>query len=233
MADVRELLARFNPKAIRYGGSGGSAGEPLDVPGALGFVPRGLGREVLECCHCSDVIRPSRALMDHVLIEVRKEWMRQADLVRDARLSLSLAEVCAGWHGVVTLEQRKELERSRAAFEHTRDQCWPKDLPAMLPRLVLAVLHEIGRRNHCPDCQGRKEVRKPGGVVVPCARCSGSGVIPVSDRARAEAIGRHVESYRRHWASAYIWMLRLLSDAEAAAAAALASALRVEEKVSA
>ncbi|WP_434031853.1 hypothetical protein [[Pseudomonas] boreopolis] len=233
MADVRELLARFGPRSVRFdlGIRSDVVHAQLDVPGALAFVPPGLGREVLECCHCSDVVRPTRVLMDHVLIVVRKEWARQADLVRDARLSLSLAEVCAGYHGVVTGEQRRELERAREAFEQAKAQCWPKEFPSMLPRVVLAALNEIKKRNGCPNCGARGEIRNSAGVVIKCEKCNGSGVIPVSDRARAEAIGRHVESYRRHWAPAYMWMLKTLSDAEAEAASALRRALREESEV--
>jgi hypothetical protein len=228
LADIRELLARLNPTTIRHDtGSGGTGGlSNLDVAAALGFVPRGLGREVLIACHWPDGARLDRKhLLNYVLAAVRVEWERQGRELQDARTGLGLAEVCAGWHGTVTPEQRRGLEAARAHFERVRDQCWPKDLPAMLPVLTSVALAEIAKRNHCPDCQGRGETLA-GSLRVPCAKCGGSGVLPVSERSRAESIGRHVESYRRHWAPVYNWLLALLTDAEQGAARDLADALR-------
>lgn len=228
MGDIRELLARLNPTTIRYNvGSGGTGGlSNQDIAAALAFVPAGLGREVLIACWWPDGGRLDRKkLLDYILAAVRVEWRKQGEELQDARTGLGIAEVCAGWHGTVTPEQRRELDSARARFERVRDECWPKDLPAMLPTLTTAVLGEIARRNHCPDCEGRGDLLR-GELRVKCDKCNGTGVVAITARSRAAFIDRDEASFRRNWSPVYSWLLDLLSDAEREAAQSLVRALK-------
>jgi head-tail adaptor len=148
MADVRELLARLNPTTIRYDtGKGGGAPEltNIDIAGALGFVAAGLGREVLESCYLSDVVRPTRRLREIVVAMVREEWDRQGRQLMEAKTNLALAKVIAGWGGAITADQRREVDRCRAKFEAVRAAMWPDATGERLPAILLAVLQDVGR----------------------------------------------------------------------------------------
>ena len=148
MSDVRELLARLNASTVRYDtGKGGGAPEltNIDIAGALGFVPAGLGREVLESCYLSETVRPTRRLREIVMAMVREEWRRQGDQLIEAKTNLALARVCMGWGGAVTAEQRREADRCRAKFEAVRAAMWPDATGERLPAILLAVLQDVGR----------------------------------------------------------------------------------------
>lgn len=228
MGDIRELLGRLNPQTVKFDTGRGGIAELTnqDIAAALAFVPAGLGREVLIACWWPDGGRLGRGvLMRHVVALVSQEWAVQGRQLAEARTDLGIAEAIAGWNGVVTGEQRRELERARARWECVRDRVWPKEMPAMLPTLTTAVLGEIAGRSHCERCEGRGETMA-GELRVMCPACQGRGIVPVSDRQRAERIGRHVESYRRHWSGAYLWLLDAMLAAEQQAARHLAGALR-------
>ncbi|REN10513.1 hypothetical protein DSI35_10890, partial [Mycobacterium tuberculosis] len=56
MANVRELMARLGPSTVKF--DTGRGGTPdltnQDIAAALGMVPAGLGRELLEACWWPD-----------------------------------------------------------------------------------------------------------------------------------------------------------------------------------
>lgn len=146
MADVRELLARMNPTTIRYEtGKGGGLPEltNIDIAGALGFMAAGLGREVLESCYLSDVVRPTRRLREIVVAMVREEWDRQGRQLMEAKTNLALAKVIAGWGGAVTADQRREVDRCRTKLDAVRAAMWPETTGERLPTIVTAALAEI------------------------------------------------------------------------------------------
>lgn len=226
MANVREMLGRLNAKTVRFdvGRGGVSELSDQDIAAALAFVPPGLGREVLAACWWPPGM-DRRRLMDAVLAAVSAQWREQADRLSEARTELGIAEACAGWHRHQSAEMRREVERARSKYERVRDECWPRDMGQMLPALVGACLTEIAYRHACPECEGRGE-RQRGELRVSCSKCLGTGVVSVSERSRAGSIGRHVETYRRHWAAPYEWLLALLTEAEQGAANQLMAALR-------
>lgn len=227
MANVRELLGRLNQQTIRYDvGRGGLAElSNQDIAAALAFVEPGLGRELLEACWWPDgAALRRRQLRDHVLALVQPELRRQWQLLADARTELGIAKARMGWGGVVTPEQQREVERAAAALEQVAARCWPKATLESLPTLALAVVREIAHRSLCGDCGGRGQL-VAGELVVTCATCGGHGVVPMSDRKRAAAIGRDEAAYRRNWRGVYEWLLVRMRDAESAAAAQLRAAL--------
>lgn len=227
MANVREMLGRLNQQTVKFDVGRGGIAELTnqDIAAALAFVPPGLGRELLEACWWPDgAALRRRHLRDAVLALVQPELRRQAELLIDARTSYGIASACVGWAGSVTAEQLRERDRAAALLEGVSARCWPRGAAESLPTLVQAVIAEIAHRNLCENCRGRGQVQA-GELVVTCQDCSGHGVLSVSDRKRAAAIGRDEAAYRRNWRGMYEWLLVRFRDAESEAAAALRAAL--------
>ena len=227
MGNVRELMARLGPSTVKL--DTGRGGTPdltnQDIAAALGMVPAGLGRELLEACWWPDgaALRRHR-LRDAVIALVTPELRRQQRKLADARTELGLAEVCIGWAGAVTAEQRAERDRAAHRLGQLKGQCWPISTLESLPSLAAAVISEIAKRPHCQACEGRGELMS-GELRVICKVCGGSGVVAVSDRRRAAALGRDESTYRAKWRGVYEWLLERMQEAEQEAAWALMMAL--------
>ncbi len=227
MANVRELMARLGPSTVKF--DTGRGGTPdltnQDIAAALGMVPAGLGRELLEACWWPDGASLRRhKLRDAVIALVTPELRRQQRRLADARTELGIAEVCMGWAGAVTAEQRAERDRAALRLGQIKAQCWPISTLESLPSLAGAVINEIATKPHCHFCEGRGETTA-GDLRVVCNVCSGSGLGAVSDRRRAAAIGRDESTYRAKWRGVYEWLLQQMIDSEQEACWALSSAL--------
>jgi hypothetical protein len=227
MGNVRELMTRLGPSTVKF--DTGRGGTPdltnQDIAAALGMVPAGLGRELLEACWWPDgaALRRHR-LRDAVIALVTPELRRQQRKLADARTELGLAEVCMGWAGAVTAQQRAERDRAATRLGQVKGQSWPISTLESLPTLAAAVIDEIAKCPHCPTCKGRKEVQS-GEARLPCKECGGSGVVPISDRRRAAAIGRDESTYRSKWRGVYEWLLQRMIEAEQEACWAMGAAL--------
>lgn len=99
MKDVRELMARLNPTTTRMDiGSGGGvdAIANIDIATALGMVPRGIGRDLMELLHGPD---PSRneviKVLEGVTRLVLEERNRRSNEYAGARATLGIAECVA------------------------------------------------------------------------------------------------------------------------------------------
>jgi len=227
MANVRELMARLGPSTVKF--DTGRGGTPdltnQDIAAALGMVPAGLGRELLEACWWPDGAALRRhKLRDAVIALVTPELRRQQRRLADARTELGIAEVCMGWAGAVTAEQRAERDRAAHRLGQIKAQCWPISTLESLPTLAAAVISEIAKRPHCQACEGRGEA-VTGDLRVVCKVCSGSGLSGVSDRRRAASIGRDEAGYRRTWKPVYEWLLGKMQESEQEAAWHIRSAL--------
>lgn len=224
----RETMARLGPSTVKFDiGRGG--GKPdltnQDIAAALGMVPAGLGRELLEACWWPDgaALRRHR-LRDAVIALVTPELQRQQRRLAEARTDLGLAEVCMGWGGAATAEQRANRDAAQQRLGRVKAQCWPISTLESLPTLAGAVIGEIAKRPHCPACEGRGQAML-GELLVPCKVCGGSGLGQVSDRRRASAIGRDEAAYRRTWKPVYEWLLVKMGEAEQEAAWHMRNAL--------
>jgi hypothetical protein len=227
MGNVRELMARLGPSTVKF--DTGRGGTPdltnQDIAAALGMVPSGLGRELLEACWWPDGAALRRhKLRDAVIALVTPELRRQQRRLADARTELGLAEVCMGWAGAVTAEQRAERDRATHRLGQVKAQCWPISTLESLPSLAGAVINEIATRPHCHGCEGRGETMA-GDLRAICKVCSGSGLVAVSDRRRAAAIGRDESTYRAKWRGVYEWLLQQMVESEQEACWALSNAL--------
>lgn len=228
MTDPREMLARLNPANVKFdiGRGGVPSLTNQDIAAALAFVPAGVGRELLIACWWPDAgTTRSAALLDAVLDHIRPELVRQTRGIHDARVRLGMVRARAGWSEKADAELRSELAAAEAALDAARVECWPSTTWEMLPALTRAAVAEIARPNHCPTCQGRQDVRGPSGLLAPCKACGGSGAVMVSDRKRAEALGRDESTYRGAWRTVYEWLLAELRDAERQAGRAFQEAL--------
>lgn len=227
MANVRELMARLGPSTVKF--DTGRGGTPdltnQDIAAALGMVPAGLGRELLEACWLPDgaALRRHR-LRDAVIALVTPELQRQQRRLAEARTDLGLAEVCIGWGGSATAEQRANRDAAQQRLGQVKAQCWPISTLESLPTLAMAVISEISHRPHCASCEGRGQALS-GELMVACKVCGGTGVGPVSDRRRAAAIGRDESTYRAKWRGVYEWLVQKMTESEQEAAWALMIAL--------
>lgn len=227
---ARELLAsRMGPTATKLDvAGGGGSGRPdltaQDIAAALGMVPPGLGRELLETCYWPDSCRGSMRLRDEVVALVVPEFKRQLQELADARTDFGLAEVCVGWVGRTTLEQRQYRERCRDRLESLKKKCWPVSTLESLPTLAGAIVQELTSKGACRSCGGVGK-RAAGEHLLVCPECGGEGVAEVSDRQRAALIGRDESTYRAKWRVVYEWLFDRMSAAEATAADQLARAL--------
>lgn len=217
----RETMARLGPSTVKLDiGRGG--GKPdltnQDIAAALGMVPAGLGRELLEACWWPDGAALRRhKLRDAVIALVTPELQRQQRRLAEARTDLGLAEVCMGWGGAATAEQRANRDAAQQRLGRVKAQCWPISTLESLPTLAMAVIGEIAHRAHCAGCEGRGQTLL-GELLMTCKVCSGSGLCPVSDRRRAAAIGRDESTYRAKWRGVYEWLLQKMAEAEQEAA---------------
>ncbi|QTX30743.1 hypothetical protein KBP48_04530 [Xylella fastidiosa subsp. multiplex] len=227
MTDPRRLLARLNPSTIRYDTLPGGVPEltAQDIAHALGLVPAGLGREVLQACWWPDGAALRRGpLRDAAVALVVPEIRRQQQRLLEARTDVGIVKACMGWTRATTSAQQAALRRAQERLEEAKAQLWPQATLEMLPVLVAAVVDELSTPQLCPCCHGRGE-RRVGALVKVCTACGGSGAVPASDRKRAAAIGRDESTYRTTWRGLYEWLLERMGVAERQAATQLQEAL--------
>ncbi|HHW4679831.1 MAG TPA: hypothetical protein ACQGQH_10500 [Xylella sp.] len=228
MSDPQRLLARLTPRTVRYDIGRGGLPEltAQDIAHALALVPAGLGREVLEACWWPDgAALRRRHLRDAAVALVVPEIQRQQQRLIEAQTDLGIVRACLGWSGPVTGAQRAARDRAALRLEQVRKSPWPQTTLEMLPSLVSAVTHEMSHAHLCPACHGHV-ARCSAMLTRVCDVCHGSGVVPMSDRRRAAAIGRDESNYRWAWRNVYEWLLDRMRRAEQQAALELGEALR-------
>jgi len=229
MADRREMLARLNPQTIRFDVGQGGSGAVLttsDIAAALGMVPAGLGREVMEAVYLPDGAMRHRAkLAEAVLSIVRPEFTRRARALADAESDLDFAKAVVQFtRRGLTEAQRRVLREREAAVALARAQAWPKNTYQHLSRMVDAVVLELASGNRCPTCIGAGIVNDMG-----CKDCRCTGVEPLPDRRRALAMGCHPVDYPKRWRQVFEWLLAELNQAGDRAARQFSRALSNHE----
>lgn len=191
MTDVRELLARLNPTTVRMdvGSRGGVAClTNIDIAGALGMVPSGLGRDLLELLHGPD---PSRADLVKVMGGITRLAMEERNLRSltyfDARTNFGIAECIAKFERDHAEGTRRNLVVLKARAAVARGQLFPERLDERMPQIAaVAIGYMKGKR--------------------------------LSNRERAAALGMSESAYREGWAPIVDWLLTQLVDAEQLAA---------------
>ena len=235
MPNPRELLARLNPTNVKFDiGHGGGAPEltAQDIAAALAFVTPGLGREVFCALWWPDGASLSRCkLHQEISRAVWQQVEHQQRKLVAARLEVNILQDDIHSRHAATDECRRALAAAQAKVAAATRARWP-DEPLMVVRIRSAVLEEMAKPNHCGTCGGRGQVMV-GEATRVCPTCSGRRLIPVSNRSRAEAIGRDEKTYRDSWRGMYEWLWNRLTDAEHAAAQEFARALGRARRVEA
>lgn len=225
MSDRREMLARLNPQTVRFDvGEGGGAPSltTSDIAAALGMVPAGLGREVMEAVYLPDgAIRHRGKLAEAVLAIVRPEFTRRARALAEAEDDLSFSkEMVSLSRRSPSDAQRRILKERETAVERARAQAWPKNTYQHLSRMVDAVVLELASGNRCPNCKGTGIVNDRG-----CPECRNTGIEPLPDRRRAMAMGCDPSDYPKRWKGVFEWLLGELHQSSERAAKQLSRAL--------
>jgi len=197
--DVREKLAQLNPSSVRYDvcpSGAGSTENPYAM--ALGFVPAGMGRDLLEYLYWPDgAILRGAAIYQGVVRVAMKEWATRMQAHTDARCTYGLAETLAKYAKDRSPATVRNLAILQARVAVARDNLWPERLEDKLPMLVPMLLRAMKGEKH-------------------------------SNVDRAKAMGIDESSYRERWSKVYEWMLTKMIDEEQAAARAMEQALRNE-----
>lgn len=197
--DVREKLAQLNPSSVRYDvcpSGAGSTENPYAM--ALGFVPAGMGRDLLEYLYWPDgAILRGAAIYQGVVRVAMKEWATRMQAHTDARCTYGLAETLAKYAKDRSPATVRNLAILQARVAVARDNLWPEKLEDKLPMLVPMLLRAMKGEKH-------------------------------SNVDRAKAMGINESSYRERWSKVYEWMLTKMIDEEQAAARAMEQALRNE-----
>lgn len=156
MTDVRELLARLNPTTIRMDiGTGGGVGAltNIDIAAALGMVPSGLGRDLMELLHGPT---PSKAEIVRVFHGITRlameERNRRARGYFDARTTLGIAECITKFERDQAESTRRNLGVLRARVAVARDQLFPERLGERMPQIASVALGY--RAIACGTCVG-------------------------------------------------------------------------------
>jgi len=225
MADRREMLARLNPQTIRFDVGQGGSGAVLttsDIAAALGMVPAGLGREVMEAIYLPDgALRHRAKLAEAVLSIVRPEFTRRARALAEAEEDLSYArELASLSRRSLSDAQRRILKERETAVAAARASAWPKNTYQHLSRMVDAVVLELASGNRCWNCKGTGLVSDKG-----CPKCRCTGIEPLPDRRRALAIGCDPSAYPKRWKGVFEWLLAELHQESEVAARKLSRAL--------
>jgi hypothetical protein len=196
---IGKVLARLNPKNVRFDVGSGGIPEltPSDIAAALAFVPAGLGRELICRIWWPDGAQLTAKALDELIMESQlSEWRDRATAILDGQLAVACADTAA-----LRIRARQRLENAKARM-------WPRVGPeSCYAPIRQAVLVELGA-GRCPHCQGRTIVLAEQRIVS-CPACAGSGRLKISERSRAEMIGKDFALYRRQYAAVYEWTLEL------------------------
>lgn len=220
--NVRKIIARLHAKGASMG-TGGVGGLPeytqADIAGALGFVKDKFAREVFCAIWWPEGghLVPGwlqREIGDRQFAEID----RQNDALISARIELREAIAFA------IPEPAMAAVKARLA-EVTR-RLWDARAAPLVGTIRTAVLIEATQPRTCRPCDGVGYHVKKNGIQI-CAKCSGTGMLPMKVGERAKMLGLTEKQYARHGVRAiYEWTYSLVQDAEQRGAGALVRALR-------
>ncbi|MGE8279049.1 MAG: hypothetical protein ACN6O2_01320 [Stenotrophomonas sp.] len=201
MTDPREMLARLNPTNVRFDvGRGGGNPEltNIDIAGALGMVPAGLGRDLMEHLHGPDPMGP---VLDRVFSGIQdlvnEQASQQLEAYFNARTKYGARKARALWDKDHSTSAEVELAILYGKMKSAEYSCWPESLSERLPALVVLVIaHMRG--------------------------------FQLSNRKKAKLLRVDESTYRDSWWKIYEWVLTQAIEAEQQAAQAFGGTLRRE-----
>ena len=229
----RELLARLNVPAVRY--EIGRGGIPeltnIDVAAALGMVEDEFSREVFCALWWPDGAAVARDVVNKQIFDktVFEYAKRERELVA-VRLELHMAESEAAHRRILSEFDKQVLANCKRNIEIKNARRWPWNANVYV-RIAGAVIDEKRFPSRCPDCLGRAEA-VINNKVVKCERCKGTGIKNRPNIWRATQLGISDTAYARIWCRVYEWVVRMIDDAEARAAAAISAAVARDSTIS-
>lgn len=205
--DIGQLFARLQSQTVNYMGAGGSTPvmTPADIAGAMAFVPKGLGRAVLEAVYWPDAACRTHDLRNAVISLVMPELKRQAKQLNEAIFDVQLAHAALHWTRTNASDrQYLAIDQAQERLDLMRGKMWPRNTVERLPRMTCAIVAEIR-------------------VRAPCSASRKHGMF--SDRQRAQAIGCDASDYIKRWKMVYEWLFYQLWSGCCQAANRLKSSL--------
>lgn len=203
MKNVRELLARFHASSFRLDAGAGTGGgvdalTNIDIAGALGMVPAGLGRDLLELLYGPG---PSRADIVRVFHGITRlaleERNRRSRSFIDARTLWGIADCIAKFERDQDEQTRRNLGVLKARTAVAREQLFPEKLEDRMPQIAAVAIGYM-RGEH------------------------------LSNRQRAAAIGMSESAYRQGWATVVDWLLTKMIEIEEGAVQRFKHALKYD-----
>ena len=176
----------------------------IDIAHALATIKSHIGRELF--CHLWWPDGAARTYAElHTLLHrlLLNEYAARRQACEVAELDYHITETTVvRWKA----EERVALRRAERRRDQARLQRWPSALP-VYSQVVDAVLDELKAPNHCAVCEGRGIVWE-GELQIDCSTCDATGTMPVSNRQRAEAMGKNLSTYQAAWQKPYEWLYR-------------------------
>lgn len=198
MGNARELMARLGPTTVKFDISRG--GKPdltnQDIAAALGMVPAGLGRDLLELLHGPDPRRSDLVRVFQGIARVAmEERNRRSRSYVDARTNWGLAECFARFERDQAEGTRRNLEILKARSTVAREALFPERMEERMPQIVVVVIGYL---------KGER----------------------LSNRERASALRVSESTYRQGWAYLVDWLITTVVEKEQWAADRLQRVLR-------
>ena len=206
--DVGQLLARMSPQAVNYAAVGGGGQPELttsDIAGALAFVPKGLGRSVLEAVYWPDgaTLRSSE-LLDEVMKVVLPELNRQAQQLNEASVDVQLVQMAIRYtRANTTLSQQQALTRAQLRLDALKIVAWPKNTIERIPLIVKGILTELSGMGRYSISAGDELLGNGGSLAA----------LHHGYRSRAKLMNCNEKTYLRHWKPIYEWLYELINEA--------------------
>ncbi|MGR4897493.1 hypothetical protein ACIPR8_19815 [Stenotrophomonas sp. LARHCG68] len=200
MKNVRELLARFHASSFRLDAGAGTGGgvdalTNIDIAGALGMVPAGLGRDLLELLYGPAPCRADIVRVFHGITRLAlEERNRRTRGFIDARTLWGIAECIAKFERDQAEATRRNLGVLKARAAVARESLFPERLEERMPQIAAVAIGYMKGERH-------------------------------SNRERAASMGVSESAYRKAWAIVVDWLITEMVEAEEAAACAFARAV--------
>lgn len=199
MTDPRELLARLNPTTVRFEITGASTAPVLsniDIAAALGMVPSGIGRDLLELLHGPAAhVHDIAKVYEHICRMAMDEASHRGNRHAEAKTRWGMAVSLATFHADRSEATRRDLAILKARVGVARDQLWPDTLHERMPMLARLLIGYL---------RGER----------------------LSNREKAARLKMDESTWRGKWSVVFETLLGTLIDAEQLAARQLGQRLR-------
>lgn len=211
---VRETLARLNTPNVKFDiGRGGLPNlTPQDIAAAVGMIqgnPIGVG--VMLWCYAPDC---GLVGLKELKAEIAQRMRAQRDELERQNLVALLDHMLGEerWNETKRHDEddHDQMRRLRASKDAAKRATWPRRLE-VYPLIRTAVLDEIRAPRRCSVCDGTGHVMRDD-LKALCDPCRGAGIVPISNRQRAERLKMDESTYRESWSKVYDWVMNLCRD---------------------